>query len=227
MGQVPRLQCHPEEVPQHITVPELRLCDPWQGACPGAAHGAFKHRGKNQLNTCLAPVCRATAPIKTGERHGMCKKWESFNRVYQGALLHSETQRNPLPQCFSQCLLKHFPKCFLISSLAWSPFLSICGVRWCFSHRDRRIREGKEEIKILVSIFSEFINFKDYPKSRTCNKIGNFSHILWLLAEVCFNGTPCPQVWWCLGSSDQTREVSSARALGIFLVLGRKSLSIA
>lgn len=162
------------------------------------------------------------------EKDMVCaKNGKSFNRVYQRDFLRSKTQRNPLPQCFGQCLLKHFPKCFLISPLAWSPFLSIHGVCWCFSHRGRRIREGKEEIKVLVSIFSECINFKDYPKSRTCNKIGNFSHSLWLLTEICFNGTPCPQVWPCSGSSDQTGEVSSARTLGIFPVLRRKSLSIA
>lgn len=141
------------------------------------------------------------------------KNGKSFNRVYQRDFLRSKTQRNPLPQCFSQCLLKHFPKCFLISPLAWSPFLSI-HVCWCFSHRSRRIREGKEEIKVLVSIFSECINFKDYPKSRTCNKIGNFSHSLWLLTEICFNGTPCPQVWPCSGSSDQTGEVQVQEHLG-------------
>lgn len=73
-----------------------------------------------------------------------------------------------------------------------------------------------------MSIFNELINFKDYPKSRTSNKIGNFSHSLWLLKDICFNGNP-PQLWRCSGSSDHTKEVSGARALGIFLVLRRKS----
>lgn len=41
------------------------------------------------------------------------------------------------------------------------------------------IREGKEEVTTVVSIFNEFINFKDYPKSSTSNKIGIFSRSLW------------------------------------------------
>lgn len=92
-------------------------------------------------------------------------------------ILHSKTWRNPLPQNFSQCLLKCFPKRFLISPLAWSPLFPVIWVVcvcWYFSHREGRIREGKEEVTTLVSIFNEFMNFIDYPKSRISNETGIF-----------------------------------------------------
>lgn len=118
---------------------------------------------------------------------------------------------------FTEVRSKTFPD--FSSCLKPISFHQLC---WCFSCRERRIREGKEETKILVSIFNELINFKDYPKSRISNTISDFSHSLCLLKEICFNGKP-PQLWRCSGSSDHIREVSGARAVGIFLVLRRKS----
>lgn len=62
--------------------PSTSPCQSWGCVMPDKEHGQALHTGhsnvraKDQLNTCLAPVCKATAPTKMGERHGMCKKWE-------------------------------------------------------------------------------------------------------------------------------------------------------
>lgn len=138
-------------------------------------------------------------------------------------ILHSKTWRNPLPQSFSQCLLKCFPKCFLISPLAWSPLVPVIWVVcvcWYFSHREGRIREGKEEVTTLVSIFNEFMNFIDNSKSSISNKTGIFFHTPFGV-KTHFSGT-LALLWRCSGTSDEIRGVLHVRTLGIFLVLGRK-----
>jgi len=171
-------------------VPQLRLCDAWEGAWPGAAHGAFKRQEQTSSTRAWHLFAKLPLQLKWEKETARAKNGKSFNGVYQRDFLHSKMQRNPLPQRFSQGLLKYIPKRFLISPLAWSPFLSVSWVSvcWCFSCFIFRIREGREEIKILVSIFNELINFKDYTKSITSNKTGSFSHSLWLLKEICFNG---------------------------------------
>lgn len=46
MEQVSWLQCHPGEVPQHITLSQLSLSNAQEGEWAEAARGTCKHQGK-------------------------------------------------------------------------------------------------------------------------------------------------------------------------------------
>lgn len=120
MRRVPPLQCHPGDIPQHIPMAQPRLSDAWEGAWHmGHSNTGSKRPPQHMPDACKAKFQDHLQSYSSNLSGG--KIWhvqKLGNHQYQGDFLHSKMQRNPLPQWFSQGLLKYFPKCSLISPLA-------------------------------------------------------------------------------------------------------------